>query len=106
MHVAMIYALCNNGNMSNEKIYDILRYKHWKQVIALWPTAREFASDLNVQYSTVCSWKMRNRIPPEYWLEILAAARLRKYKVGPTDLIGLAALYERKTINHKERHKK
>lgn len=46
-------------------------------ITPIWPTWKEFSDDLGLAYTTVWSWKVRDRIPSEYDAEIIAAARKR-----------------------------
>lgn len=60
------------------------------ELINQWPSLGEMATDLGVQYVNVYRWKERNSIPPEYWGKVLEAAKRRKIRLKPTDLITLA----------------
>lgn len=79
-----------------------LRYADFDEVINLWPGRRifdkevAFADDLDVPAGTVVCWKRRNKVPAVYWLQILGAARVRKIVLTANDLVGLAALWDRK----------
>jgi hypothetical protein len=46
-------------------------------VPALWPTLRDFCNDIKSPDATVRAWRSRDRIPPEHWDGIIAAARKR-----------------------------
>lgn len=46
-------------------------------VLALWPSLSELATDLGVPYGVAKQWRMRNSIPAEYWQALTAAARDR-----------------------------
>jgi hypothetical protein len=51
-------------------------------IINLWPSLGEFASDLGVKYGTAKAMRRRNSIPPEHWCRIVAKADER----GLTDV--------------------
>lgn len=59
----------------------LLGMEHIKHI---WPTVRELADDLGLPYTTVHSWSVRGRIPPERDFDIIAAAAQR----------GIAVTYE------------
>ncbi|PWR24550.1 carph-isopro domain-containing protein [Zavarzinia aquatilis] len=46
-------------------------------IIALWPSAEEFARDLGVPGVTVRQWRRRGAVPPRHWNGIVRAANLR-----------------------------
>ena len=46
-------------------------------ITPIWPTWKELSDDLGVPYTTVWSWKVRNRIPADYEQKIIAAAKAR-----------------------------
>ena len=89
-------------NNAKNTIRKALRHEDWTAVINLWPGRRildkevVFADDLEVPAGTVVCWKRRNKVPAVYWLQILGAARVRKLVLTANDLVGLAALYDRK----------
>lgn len=43
-------------------------------ITPIWPTWKDLSDDLGLPYTTVWSWKVRNRIPAEYDGDIIAAA--------------------------------
>lgn len=47
----------------------------------IWPTVRELAADLGLPYTTVHSWSVRGRIPPERDFDIIAAAEKRGFQI-------------------------
>ncbi len=53
----------------------------YKDVISLWPNCADLARDLGLDPRTgalrVRAWKRRDRIPPEFWAAIEAAAARR-----------------------------
>ena len=48
-----------------------------EQIISLWPSMSDLASDLGKPYSTVTAWKQRGRIPADYDLDLIEAAQKR-----------------------------
>lgn len=43
----------------------------------IWPTIRSLADDLGTPYTTVHSWYVRGRIPPDRDLDLIEAAKRR-----------------------------
>lgn len=43
----------------------------------LWPDFRTFAEDIGVKAGTAQQWRVRDRIPGEYWHHIVAKAKAR-----------------------------
>lgn len=43
----------------------------------IWPTMAALAGDLGLPYTTAASWKQRGRIPADYDLDLVAAAKRR-----------------------------
>lgn len=43
----------------------------------IWPRVSDLAADLNKPYQTVAAWKSRGRVPAEYDLDLIEAARKR-----------------------------
>ena len=74
-----------------ESVKHKLKFDSWKAVIDQWPTDAAFAEDMEVPRGTAVCWKRRDKVPPYYWLRILAASKVRKLPVTAIDLIGLAA---------------
>lgn len=46
----------------------------FSDVIALWPNSEELGKALKIKGPTVRKWRARDRIPPEYWAGLVAAA--------------------------------
>jgi hypothetical protein len=63
-------------------------------VIAAWPSVAELARDLGIPYPTVAAWKQRGFIRPEYWHDIVRAARRRGHPEITAEL--LAKIHARK----------
>lgn len=60
-------------------------------IINLWPTLMEFASDMGVDWQKARGWKRRNSIPTKYWPGLIESARKRKAYVSPEILMMAAA---------------
>lgn len=43
----------------------------------IWPTVKDIADDLGVPYTTAHSWGVRGRIPADYDLDLIEAAKKR-----------------------------
>ena len=52
----------------------------FRAVIKQWPNYAALASDVEVDYKAVAKWHDRNRIPPEYWIRLIASAKVRRYR--------------------------
>lgn len=48
----------------------------------IWPTVRELADDLGLPYTTVHSWSVRGRIPADYDMALIDAAKSRGMALG------------------------
>ncbi len=64
------------------------------ELLGLWPTLTEFASDIRVPLKNVSAMKARDSINVDYWPELIAAAERRGF-AGVT--------YERLTLMHAKR---
>jgi hypothetical protein len=61
------------------------------EVIALWPSARDLASILDVEAVTVRAWRRRG-IPARYWAAVARAARVTDRPVDERLLAELGSL--------------
>jgi hypothetical protein len=52
-----------------------------EKIFAYWPTTRDFARDLGVNFNTCQSWRQRGVLPASYDLRVVGAAALRGYPV-------------------------
>lgn len=48
-----------------------------EHIFQIWPKLTDLAADLGMSYQTVAAWKRRGRIPAEYDLRLIDAARRR-----------------------------
>lgn len=65
----------------------------YKQVIGLWPSITDLATELGEKPFTVEKWRTRNRVPDRVWKRLVLAAETRNLPVT-TDL--LAELAEKR----------
>jgi hypothetical protein len=65
----------------------------FRQIIDLWPTMSALATDVGLhdKYQTVAAWKRRDRIPPDYWIAVVRAAKRRDLPVTYETLASAAA---------------
>jgi hypothetical protein len=57
----------------------------------LWPTVTAFASDVGVSWHTAAKWRQRNRIPADWWADVLHTRPARRSGVTAALLVELAA---------------
>lgn len=48
-----------------------------ENILHIWPSMAELAADLGKPYQTVAAWKQRGRIPADYDLRLIEAAKKR-----------------------------
>ena len=48
-------------------------------IIGLWPTTAAFASDMKIRGVTARQWKNRDRIPANFWIDIVAVSARRGF---------------------------
>ena len=48
-----------------------------KQILNMWPSLDSLVADIKDKKVTVKQWKNRNRIPPDRWVDLVAAAQVR-----------------------------
>lgn len=78
------------------------RMKTVADIIDLWPSQADFASDCEAKWMTAHQWRLRDRIPPEYWSALVKAAKRRGLNVSERTLIEMtAAKKRRKTVASK-----
>ena len=51
----------------------------FSDIINRWPSAEEFASGIHVTGGRVRQWRRRNRLPSEFWLDVVEDAASRGY---------------------------
>ena len=66
-------------------------FRTFRDVIELWPSLEDLASDVSARLPTVIKWRQRNRIPAERWSAILSTDKARLGGVTSDTLIELAA---------------
>ncbi len=57
-----------------------------EHIFHIWPKISDLASDLGKPYPTVAAWKQRGRIPADYDLDMIAAAKRRGKRLTLEDL--------------------
>jgi hypothetical protein len=65
--------------------------KTFGDIIAQWPSAGEFASDIGLRRNHVQTMKVRASIPPEYWLRIVRCAAHRGFRGVSMELLASIA---------------
>jgi hypothetical protein len=58
-------------------------------LINLWPSLSDFATDLSIEYGTAKAMRRRSSIPSEYWMTLVRAAETRE--INGVTLEALAA---------------
>jgi hypothetical protein len=61
-------------------------FETFRDVIAIWPTPDAMAEDIGHTAFAVRQWKTRDRIPAEWWLRVIAAAKKRRRSIRFEDL--------------------
>jgi hypothetical protein len=79
-----------------DKLSIITHMKNYSEVINLWPSVAELASDTGKSEEAVRKWKERKKIPSSNWSEVAEAAAKRNF---PVDLQLLASLAKKKKRN-------
>lgn len=51
--------------------------QNFRDVIDLWETAEALAADIGATAPQVRKWKQRDSIPADWWLRVVAAAKLK-----------------------------
>ena len=74
-------------------------YPDFKTVINSWEDKQMLADELGVPSGTVLNWYYRNRIPVEYWLDVLYYSGQRDLGWQAIDFVEMANDNPRKTIN-------
>lgn len=63
----------------------------FSEVIDLWPSVEDFASDIGVPFHTAKNWRARNSIPAHRWMQVLRAAKKRRLPINAELLTRVAA---------------
>lgn len=61
------------------------------ELIALWPSRDDLATDLGVKKDRVHKWVQNNTIPAGFWRDLLAAAARRGIPLSADVMVTLAA---------------
>lgn len=63
----------------------------FKDLLDQWPSMEALAGDVGATVHRVRKWRVRNRVPAEYWDALLRAAGEREIAATPELLVSLAA---------------
>ena len=62
----------------------------FRDVIAIWDTPHELATQVGVRVEAIRKWHQRDRIPPHYWQRIIEAAQAKGQALSADDLTRIA----------------
>lgn len=62
----------------------------FRELIEQWPDRAAFAEELRIGYEAAAAMYGRSFVHPHHWQRLLKAARRRKIRVSPTDLIAMS----------------
>ena len=51
----------------------------FREVLGLWSTLRDFASEVDAPLVSARKWHQRDSIPPEFWIKVSDAAQRRGF---------------------------
>lgn len=68
----------------------------FRDLIEQWPTRSAFAREVGIGYEAAAAMYGRGFVHPHYWPRLLDAARRRKIKLKPADLIAWSARNKRR----------
>lgn len=72
-------------------------------LLAAWPSRDEVAADCGVDVGVVKQWLRRDRVPAEYWIDLIdAAARRGIQGVTCEALVRIAAQWRRRRVPEPE----
>lgn len=71
-------------------MYRVVPMKTFNDVIELWPSVSDLASDLAVPYGVAKQWRRRNSIPADRWASLIDAARSRGFAITADALAEIA----------------
>ena len=57
------------------------------EVFDWWDTLPQMADDIGTSHGRVKKWRQRERIPDEYWQDLMSAARRKGKKLSADDLL-------------------
>lgn len=66
-------------------------FRTFRDVIGLWPSLEDLATDVAAPVPTVTKWRQRNRIPAERWSAILSTEKAKSGGVTSETLVVLAS---------------
>jgi hypothetical protein len=75
-------------------------------IISLWGRTIDFAEAVGVEYMTAHQWIRRNRVPPEHWLALVKAAKLRGFPITEALLAEMTVAQKRRVIAEREKSRR
>jgi len=70
----------------------------------IWPKMAALANDLGLPYQTVAAWKWRGRIPADYDLDLIKAAKKRGHRLTLDQLAAARRANSMQIADHAEAH--
>lgn len=70
----------------------------YKQLIDRWPSLEAFAQDVRVKCNTAKQMRLRDSVPSEYWLEMVASAERRQIAGVTLDALATIAAARRAPV--------
>lgn len=58
-------------------------------VIDWWPSAAQLAREIGLDPQTVQKWRVRARIPADYWPAVIKAGKARKIRITAAQLMDM-----------------
>ena len=68
-----------------------LAMQTFRDIIGLWPTHRAMAGDIGANHWAVAKWYQRDNIPPEWWNDVISAARRSGHELTAQRMTHIAA---------------
>ncbi len=66
--------------------------QNFRELIERWPSVKDFAEEVKLDYQTCYSMYRRNSIAPQHWPKVIKAAKKRGFKnVTETKLVKLSS---------------
>ena len=59
----------------------------FREVLGLWPSLRDFASESDAPLVSARKWQQRDSIPPEFWIQVSEAAQRRGFNGITVELL-------------------
>jgi hypothetical protein len=75
--------------------------KSFRDIISLFGSPDKLAKEIGVGIHGARNWRVRDSIPPEYWLDIIRAAKRIGHTITTDDLAHIAVEVERRKDREK-----